>query len=71
MLHLGNAVLPVVLVLDGDMTVEILADEFLEAAIDIADALAGDDDRGLMAKLGLVLEVDADNASFEDLEGPD
>ena len=71
MLHLRDAVLPVVLVLDGDMAVELLTDELLEAAIDIADALAGDDDRGLMAKLGLVLEVYADNASFEDLEGPD
>ena len=71
MLHLRDAVLPVVLVLYGDMAIELLADEFLEAAIDIADALAGDDDRGLVAKLGLVLQVHADNAAFEDLEGPD
>ena len=50
MLHLRDAVLPVVLVLDGDMAIKLLADEFLEAAVDIADALAGDDDRGLVAK---------------------
>ena len=53
------------------MAVELLADELLEAAVHIDDALAGDDDGGLVAELGLVLEVHADDTAFEDLEGPD
>jgi hypothetical protein len=44
MLHLRDAVLPVILVLDGDVAIKLLSDELLEAAVDIADALAGDDD---------------------------
>jgi hypothetical protein len=71
MLHLRDAVLPVGFVLDGDVTVELLADEFLEAAVHVDHALAGDDDGGLVAELGLVLEVHADDAAFEHLDRPD
>ena len=51
---LGDAVVPVGFVFDGDMAVEVLTLEFLEAGGDVDDALAGDDN-GDVAESGLVL----------------
>ena len=54
----GDAVFPVVFVLDGNVSVEALGFEFFEAGGDIDDAFAGDDDGGV-AGGGFVLEADA------------
>ena len=69
-LHLRDAVVPVIFVLDGDVTVEILLFELFKAGSDIDDSRAGDDDLGL-AHFGLVLEVDADDAAIEDAQALD
>ncbi len=70
LLHPWHAVLPVIFVLNRGVAVEFLFLQLPKACRDLDDPLASDCDFGLPNR-SLVLEVDADDAAFEDAEALD
>ena len=64
---LRHTVIPIGLVLDGDVTVKFLTLQFFQAGGDIDHAFTGDHDR-CSSVGGLVLEMNTHNATIEDTE---
>lgn len=67
---LGNAVFPIVFVLDRNVTVELLLLQLIQAGGEVHHAGAGDHHRRLSVS-GLVLEVHADDPAFENAQAFD
>ena len=69
-LHFRDVVVPLILVFDGDMAVEILFLQFFKAGSDVHYAFTRNDHFGLTSAC-LVLEVDTDDATVEDSKALD